>query len=72
VTVRGAKGLAASLAERRHDAELYRTLATLRRDVPLDAALADLEVRGPVVDELQAFCAELGAPRLASRLVGAS
>ncbi len=35
IKVRGADALAASLRERREDALLYRTLATLRRDVPL-------------------------------------
>ncbi|MBW2454471.1 MAG: flap endonuclease [Deltaproteobacteria bacterium] len=68
VKVRGAKGLAASLAERREEAELYRTLATLRRDVPLTEGLAELALREPGQDELAAFCAELGQPRLAERL----
>jgi 5'-3' exonuclease len=46
VTVRGAKALAASLAEHREAALLYRQLATLRLDVPLPEDLAQLEWQG--------------------------
>lgn len=67
VTVRGAKGLAATLAERRKDALLYRELATLRTDVPIEESLDDLEWRGPT-PEFGAFCASIGAERLAARL----
>jgi len=44
--VRGADRLAATLRERLPDALLYRTLATLRRDVPLPESLADLRHAG--------------------------
>lgn len=44
VAVRGKDALAASLRERRDDALLYRTLATLRTDVPIAEALEDLAV----------------------------
>jgi len=66
VKVRGAATLARNLAERRDDAELYRTLATLRRDVPLGESLDELEWRGPRpgLDEL---CLELGDDGLAAR-----
>jgi len=67
VAVRGAKGLAATLAERRQDAMLYRQLATLRTDVPLGTTLDDLRWRGPR-PEFADFCREIGAPRLLDRL----
>jgi 5'-3' exonuclease len=44
--VRGADRLAATLAGSRELAMLYRTLTTLRRDVPLPQSLADLKVGG--------------------------
>ena len=43
--VRGADRLAATLRELMPQALLYRTLATLRRDVPLKESLTDLQVR---------------------------
>jgi 5'-3' exonuclease len=60
VDVRGAAALAASLRDRRPEAALYRTLATLRTDVPIRESLADLEWRGARRDELPALLAELG------------
>lgn len=42
---RGAR-LAASLAQGRQDAQLFRQLATLRKDVPIAETLADLEWQG--------------------------
>jgi 5'-3' exonuclease len=47
VAVRGAPALAAALRERRTDALLFRTLATLRSDAPLAESLAELRWRGP-------------------------
>lgn len=46
VKVTGAPRLAATLAAERENALLYRKLATLVRDVPLEESLADLEYRG--------------------------
>lgn len=46
VTVRGAARLGASLREHRDDALFYRTLTTLRRDVPITETLEDLRWRG--------------------------
>ena len=60
VEVRGAAALAASLRDRRSDAALYRTLATLRTDVPIGESLADLEWRGARRDELPALLREIG------------
>lgn len=63
VKVRGAKGLAENLAAQREDAELYRTLATLRRDVPLGVELDDLRWKGPRPG-LDAFRDRIGLRRL--------
>lgn len=60
VSPRGAKGLSQSLEARRQDALLYRTLATLRTDVPLQQSLPDLEWRGADRDALSALCQEIG------------
>jgi 5'-3' exonuclease len=45
VAVRGAAALAESLRAHRAEASLYRTLATLRTDVPLGESLSDLRPR---------------------------
>ncbi len=47
VKVRGADALAASLNAHGDEVLLFRRLATLRTDVPLDESVADLEWRGP-------------------------
>ena len=60
VAPRGAKAMAASLSERRQDALLYRTLATLRLDVPLDESLDDLRWQGVRGQEFRDLCVELG------------
>jgi 5'-3' exonuclease len=62
--VRGAAGLAESLRTRRDELALYRTLATLREDVPLTEAIEDLEWRGARRPELETLCRELGDDRL--------
>jgi 5'-3' exonuclease len=66
--LRGRDRLTASLAERRQDAALYRRLATLRTDVPLDAQLDALEWRGAGRPELEAVCASIGARELVERV----
>jgi len=63
-SVRGAPALAASLAALRPEAILYRQLATLRRDVPLNETVADLAWRGPHPQDLAELCRELGDTRL--------
>ncbi len=65
--VRGAASLAKVLREEREDAMLYKKLATLRLDVPLEEDLDDIRWLGPDTEALDALCAELGmsAPRLA-------
>jgi 5'-3' exonuclease len=65
--VRGAVTLAATLAQLRAEALLFRTLATLRTDVPLTESLEDLYWRGPRADELAARCAEWGDRNLCER-----
>ena len=64
VAVRGARSLAANLAERRDDAELYRTLATLRTDAPLAEDLDDLRWSGVPRGDYVALCDALGLDRL--------
>jgi 5'-3' exonuclease len=68
VKVRGAKALAANLRAARDDARLYRTLATLRTDVPLAETLDDLAWRGARRAALAAVCAELADDSLEARI----
>jgi 5'-3' exonuclease len=68
VKVRGGATLAHNLAEQRDDAMLYRTLATLRTDVPIDESLEDLRWTGPDRPALEALCAELGERTLLDRI----
>jgi len=70
VAVRGAAGLAESLRAHREPAALYRTLATLRTDVPLGESLDDLRWRGPRREALGPLEAVLGERGLAERLGG--
>ncbi len=63
VKVRGAAALAASLRGHREEAKLYRTLATLRTDVPLDESLDDVRWRGARRGALTALCEEIGMKR---------
>ena len=62
-----AASLAASLAQRREEAMLYRQLATLRQDVPLDQRLTDLQWRG-ADRRLEALCQSLGDERFTARV----
>jgi 5'-3' exonuclease len=68
VTVRGGAALAHNLSEQRDDAMLYRTLATLRTDVPIDESLDDLRWTGPDRPALEALCEELGERTLLDRI----
>ncbi len=47
IKVRGADALAESLKSHRDDAVLFRTLATLRRDVPIDSSPSAIAWSGP-------------------------
>ena len=62
-----ASRLLESLATHREEALLYRGLATLRVDVPLEEELADLEWRGAAA-ELEEVCQGLGDEGLAERV----
>ncbi|MGQ0721137.1 MAG: 5'-3' exonuclease [Candidatus Eiseniibacteriota bacterium] len=65
VKPRGAAKLAATLRERRDDAALFRTLATLRTDQPV-VTVDELEYRGPT-PAFDALAAGWGRPDLAMR-----
>ena len=67
VRPRGAERLARSLAERRDEALLYKRLATLRRDAPVDEPLEALEWRG-ATSAFRDFCARLGLDDLPERV----
>jgi 5'-3' exonuclease len=62
-----AASLAESLAQRREEALLYRKLATLRNDVPLQERLSDLKWQG-AYDRLKKLCRELGDERISERI----
>ncbi len=68
VPVRNAPALAATLRERRAEADLYRELATLGRDVPLPETLDDLAWPGVPREPFDRLVAALGAPHLAARV----
>lgn len=68
VKVRGAASLAANLAERREDALLYKTLATLRLDAPIEEELEDLRWRGADRSAMEAVCAQLRDDRPLERI----
>ncbi|MBS2021537.1 MAG: flap endonuclease [Deltaproteobacteria bacterium] len=59
--IRGADKLAATLRESRDAARLYRTLATLRTDVPLAESLEDLRYKGTAEVDFDELCRALGA-----------
>jgi len=67
VAVRGAKRLAANLAERREEAMLYKRLATLAEDAPISRRLAELEWKGVPRGAFEDFCAEMNSDRLLGR-----
>jgi 5'-3' exonuclease len=67
VAVRGAKRLAANLAERREEALLYKRLATLAEDAPINRRLAELEWKGVPRGAFEDFCTEMNADRLRTR-----
>jgi 5'-3' exonuclease len=64
INVRGAKAIAASLAEHRGAALLYKKLATLRLDATITETLDQLEWRGVCREEFHDLCQELGFSRL--------
>ena len=60
VSIRGAAALGQSLRDHREAVRLYRTLATLRTDVPLTESIEDLQWKGARRAELAALCREIG------------
>lgn len=62
-----ASRLVESLRDRRDEALLYRLLATLRSDVPIEHELMDLEWRGAAAD-LRDVCRDLGNEALVKRI----
>lgn len=72
VKLRGAEVLSQNLEAGREAALLYRRLATLRRDVPLEARLDELRWRGAPLAELSALCEELNEPGVLERLRSSS
>jgi 5'-3' exonuclease len=67
IAVRGAAALAASLAEHRGEALLFRRLATLRTDVPLTESPDALEWRGPEEHALRRLAAAWADPQIVER-----
>jgi 5'-3' exonuclease len=67
VKVRGAERLAANLREHRDDAALFRHLATLRLDVPIEENLEDLKWQGVPRKAFLEFCDELGFTEVKTR-----
>jgi 5'-3' exonuclease len=59
--------LAESLTQHQEKALLYRQLATLRKDVPLQERLSDLEWQG-ARERLKEFCYKLGEEQLPKRI----
>lgn len=68
VAVRGADRLAEALRDHRTEAMLYRRLATLRTDCPINCDLDALVWRGPDRPALAELCVELGLAVDALRL----
>ena len=67
ITPGRAARLAETLAGRRDEAALYRKLATLWKDAPLQERLSDLKWQGAHV-RLKKFCRELGDQRIPERV----
>jgi 5'-3' exonuclease len=68
VKPRRAYDLAANLRHEKEEALLYRKLATLREDVPLEESLEDLEWRGASRKEIEALSRELADDALVERV----
>lgn len=66
VPVRGMAALQGILSAEYDNALLYRDLATLRRDVPISATVADVQWNGARRADYAALCEELGFGRLAT------
>jgi 5'-3' exonuclease len=70
-SIRKARTLAGSLFSAWNDALLFRTLATLRLDVPVFETVEDMQWRGPR-PVFEAYCRRLNASELFRRVVAAA
>jgi hypothetical protein len=68
VPVRGAAALAESLRTHRIKVNLYRTLATLREDVPLPERLDDLQWQGARREELVELARDIADDEIVGRI----
>ena len=68
ISLRGAPALSDSLNTHQREAALYRQLATLRTDVPLQEGLDGLEWQGALGEELEEMCRTLGDLGLLGRV----
>jgi 5'-3' exonuclease len=69
-SIRGAQRLSAVLFEQWNDALLYRTLATLRVDVPVFEMVDELQWKGPRA-EFEQYCQRIQSPGLYARAMAA-
>ena len=67
-SVRSRDTLAQTLVEHRKEALLYRTLATLRTDAPVDTSLAALEHQGVPREPFELFARQVDSPGLLLRV----
>ena len=65
-SIRGAQRLAGVLSEQWNDALLFRTLATLKLDVPVFETVDELQWKGPR-PEFERYCQRMDSPGLAAR-----
>ena len=70
-SIRKARALSESLFNAWNDALLFRTLATLRSDVPVFDSVEDLRWKGPR-DNFEELCRKMNAPNLLRRVASAS
>ena len=70
-SIRKSRGLSESLFSAWNDALLFRTLATLRLDVPVFETVEDLHWHGPR-PVFEAYCRRLNAPELFRRVMSAA
>jgi len=70
-SIRKARVLSESLFNAWNDALLFRTLATLRLDVPVFDSVEDLRWKGPR-DNFEELCRKMKAPNLLRRVASAS
>jgi len=70
-SIRGARRLSAVLFEQWNDAILFRTLATLKVDVPVFETVDELQWKGPG-PEFERYCERIQSPELHARAMAAA